>query len=84
MNSAASIKDLLAQASKKRTPKVKCNTCKWLMSLDPEEMQLVQEAIYSNEWELTVLLQTLRPAGLTVKKEAFHYHARAKHQIPTD
>ena len=84
MNSAASIKDLLAQASIKRTPRVSCATCKWLMTLEAEEAQMVQDAIYSKEWQLTVLLKTLRPAGITVTQEAFNYHARQQHKIPID
>jgi len=84
MSQAANIKDLLAQAPIKRTPRMACATCKWLMTLDAEEAQMVQDAIYSKEWQLTVLLNTLRPAGITVTQEAFNYHARQQHKIPTD
>lgn len=85
MNSAASIKDLLNQAKAKKQSKfVNCHTCKWLATLDPEEAEMVQEAIYSGEWNLTVLSETLKPAGFDVSIGAFHHHKRQQHKIPTD
>ena len=83
MSKAASVKDLLAQAkTKKQDQNTKCHTCKWLTTLNPEEAQLVQEAIHSGEWDLTVLSETLKPAGFDVNIGAFHHHKRQQHQIP--
>lgn len=83
MTKAASVKALLTQAkAKKQNKAVKCQTCKWLATIDPEEAQMVQEAIHSGEWDLTVLSETLKPAGFDVKIGAFHHHKRQQHQIP--
>jgi hypothetical protein len=82
MDTAASIKDLLNNTQKKRAAKpVRCHTCKWLLTLNEEDAAAVQEAIYSGEWNATVLINTLKPFGLNVDPGALNYHRKQQHQI---
>ena len=84
MTKAASIKELLAQAqTKKTTIPVKCHTCRWLMSLEPEDAQAVQDAIFSGEWHSSRLIALLKPMGLDVDPGALNHHRKKQHQIST-
>ena len=79
MKKAADIKSLLENATTKKTTQIKCYTCKWLATLDPDQAEAVQEAIYSGEWHMSVLADALRDAGFDIAKEGLTYHRRQKH-----
>jgi hypothetical protein len=84
MTKAASIKELLAQAQDRKTVKpTKCHTCRWLTTLEPDDAQAVQEAIFSGEWHSSRLIALLKPMGLDVDPGALNHHRKKQHQVPT-
>lgn len=79
MNEAASVINILKSAPKKKQRGPLCHTCQWLSTLDPEEAEAVQKAIYSGEWQMTALSEALRPAGYTAAHGGLANHRRQKH-----
>lgn len=79
MNEAASVINILKTAPKHKPRGPLCHTCKWLATLDSEEAEAVQTAIYSGEWQMTALAEALRPAGFTAAHEGLAHHRRQEH-----
>jgi hypothetical protein len=81
LTDAASIKDLLNQAATKQRHTIRCDTCKWLYTLDSEDAKAVQEAVFSDDWQLPMLLELLQSRGLTAKLGALYNHRAKQHKI---
>jgi hypothetical protein len=84
MNKAASLKEILANAEQKKTAVVRCTTCRLLLALDKEDREALQTALFSNEWNLSVLSRILKEQGHNASHQSLQNHNRAKHQIPVE
>jgi hypothetical protein len=84
MGQAASLKEALANAERKKTTVVRCTTCLLLLALETEDREALDVALYSNEWDMSVLSRILKEQGHDVSQQSLTNHTRAKHKVAVE